>query len=28
VFSVKDGKIVTQNDYYDALGLYKQLGLM
>ena len=28
VFSVKDGKIVTQSDYYDALGFYKQLGLM
>jgi len=28
VFQVKDGKIVTQSDYYDALGLYKQLGLM
>ena len=28
VFTVKDGKIVTQNDYYDALGFYKQLGLM
>ena len=25
---VKDGKIVTQSDYYDALGFYKQLGLM
>jgi steroid delta-isomerase-like uncharacterized protein len=28
VFSVKDGKIVNQSDYYDALGFYKQLGLM
>jgi steroid delta-isomerase-like uncharacterized protein len=28
LFSVKDGKIVTQSDYYDALGFYKQLGLM
>lgn len=28
VFSIKDGKIATQNDYYDALGFYKQLGLM
>jgi steroid delta-isomerase-like uncharacterized protein len=28
VFSVKDGKIITQSDYYDALGFYKQLGLM
>ena len=28
VFSVKDGKIVSQSDYYDALGFYKQLGLM
>jgi steroid delta-isomerase-like uncharacterized protein len=28
VFHVKDGRIVTQSDYYDALGLYKQLGLM
>jgi len=28
VFGVKEGKIVTQSDYYDALGLYKQLGLM
>jgi steroid delta-isomerase-like uncharacterized protein len=28
VFSIKDGKIVTQSDYYDALGFYKQLGLM
>lgn len=28
VFEVKDGKIVHQSDYYDALGFYKQLGLM
>jgi steroid delta-isomerase-like uncharacterized protein len=28
MFSVADGKIVTQSDYYDALGFYKQLGLM
>ena len=28
VFSIKDGKIVSQSDYYDALGFYKQLGLM
>jgi steroid delta-isomerase-like uncharacterized protein len=28
VFEVKDGKIAIQSDYYDALGLYKQLGLM
>ncbi len=28
MFAVKDGKIATQRDYYDALGLYKQLGLM
>jgi steroid delta-isomerase-like uncharacterized protein len=28
VFEVKDGKIATQSDYYDALGFYKQLGLM
>lgn len=28
MFSVKDGKIVTQSDYYDALSFYKQLGLM
>jgi len=26
VMSVKDGKIATQSDYYDALGFYKQLG--
>lgn len=28
MFSVKDGKFATQSDYYDALGFYKQLGLM
>ncbi len=28
MFSVKDGKIASQSDYYDALGFYKQLGLM
>ena len=28
MFSVKDGKIATQSDYYDALGFFKQLGLM
>ncbi|PBB86443.1 ester cyclase [Mesorhizobium sp. WSM3876] len=28
MFQVKDGKIATQSDYYDALGFYKQLGLM
>ena len=28
VFTVKDGKITAQSDYYDALGFYKQLGLM
>ena len=28
MFSVKNGKIATQSDYYDALGFYKQLGLM
>ena len=28
VFSVKDGKIAAQSDYYDALVFYKQLGLM
>ncbi len=28
VFRVKDGAIVSQSDYYDALGFYKQLGLM
>ena len=28
VFEVKDGKIVSQSDYYDALGFYKQLGMM
>lgn len=25
---LEDGKIVYQGDYYDALGFYKQLGLM
>lgn len=28
MFRVDDGKIVHQADYYDALGFYKQLGLM
>ena len=28
MFTVKDGKITSQSDYYDALGFYKQLGLM
>jgi len=28
MFRVKDGRIVHQADYYDALGFYKQLGLM
>ncbi len=28
LFRVEDGKIVRQSDYYDALGFYKQLGLM
>jgi len=28
MFTVKAGKIATQNDYYDALGFFKQLGLM
>ncbi|BCH27417.1 hypothetical protein MesoLjLc_73030 [Mesorhizobium sp. L-8-10] len=28
MFTVKDGKITVQNDYYDALSFYKQLGLM
>jgi steroid delta-isomerase-like uncharacterized protein len=28
VFTIKDGKIAAQSDYYDALGFYKQLGLM
>jgi steroid delta-isomerase-like uncharacterized protein len=28
MFLIKDGKIATQSDYYDALGFYKQLGLM
>ena len=26
IFEIKDGKIVHQSDYYDALGFYKQLG--
>ena len=26
IFEIKDGAIVHQSDYYDALGLYKQLG--
>jgi ketosteroid isomerase-like protein len=28
MFTVRDGKIAAQSDYYDALGFYKQLGLM
>lgn len=28
MFTVKGGKIASQSDYYDALGFYKQLGLM
>lgn len=28
MFTIKDGKITAQSDYYDALGFYKQLGLM
>ncbi len=28
VFVVEGGKITHQSDYYDALGFYKQLGLM
>ena len=28
MFTVEDGKIIAQSDYYDALGFYKQLGLM
>ena len=28
VFVVTGGKITHQSDYYDALGFYKQLGLM
>lgn len=28
MFRVEEGKIVHQADYYDALGFYKQLGLM
>ena len=27
-FTITGGKIKVQNDYYDALGFYKQLGLM
>jgi steroid delta-isomerase-like uncharacterized protein len=27
IFTVLDGKITAQNDYYDALGFYTQLGL-
>jgi steroid delta-isomerase-like uncharacterized protein len=26
IFSVRDGKLATQSDYSDALGLYRQLG--
>jgi steroid delta-isomerase-like uncharacterized protein len=28
MFRIKDGMIVQQADYYDALGFFKQLGLM
>lgn len=28
MFQVEGGKIAHQSDYYDALGFYKQLGLM
>ena len=28
MFVVQDGLIASQSDYYDALGFYKQLGLM
>jgi steroid delta-isomerase-like uncharacterized protein len=28
IFEVEDGKIARQSDYYDALGFFKQLGLM
>ena len=28
MFTVRDGRITAQSDYYDALGFYKQLGLM
>jgi steroid delta-isomerase-like uncharacterized protein len=28
ILDIKDGKIDSQSDYYDALGFYKQLGLM
>ncbi len=26
MFEIKDGAIVHQSDYYDALGFFKQLG--
>ncbi len=28
IFTVLDGRITAQSDYYDALGFYTQLGLM
>ena len=28
IFTVLDGRIAAQSDYYDALGFYTQLGLM
>ena len=28
ILRLKDGKIAFQGDYYDALGFYKQIGLM
>lgn len=28
MMTVRDGRIAIQNDYYDALGFYRQLGLM
>jgi steroid delta-isomerase-like uncharacterized protein len=28
ILRVRDGKIAFQGDYYDALGFYKQIGLM
>lgn len=28
VFRFKEGKVVYQGDYYDALGFFKQLGLL
>jgi steroid delta-isomerase-like uncharacterized protein len=28
IFRIADGKIAYQGDYYDALGFYRQLGLM